>query len=75
MSTREELHPIKRLIEERMGIKPAPATIWRWHNVGVKDRVSGKMIKLQVTRVGKGVFCTEAALDKFIQDQNQDDAT
>ena len=41
--------------------KPGPATLWRWHTVGVYG------IRLQTVLIGGRRFCSRQSLEDFIQ--------
>lgn len=65
----DELTPVGTLVEERLGKRPSPATLWRWRLRGV--RVRGQTVYLECVRVG-GVWCsTPKAFAEFVRAQTE----
>ncbi|MEZ5398001.1 MAG: DUF1580 domain-containing protein [Bryobacterales bacterium] len=66
---RDELVPLAKLIECRLGHRPSPATLWRWRLKGV--RIGDKRIRLECVRVGGVWYSTLGAWAAFIAAQTK----
>lgn len=55
----------KRIPSTRGDRTVHPATIWRWAKHGYR-LPGGRVVKLEIVRIGYGYATTEAALDRFI---------
>jgi len=64
----EKLQLLLPLLDQMLGHKPSPATIWRWCRKGVK--VSDRRVKLRATRIGGKLYATVEDVERFIVAQN-----
>jgi len=68
LATAEQLTPLSQLLTRVLGKRPAPATMWRWLNLGVK--VGDQRVKLDAVRIGCKLYSTAEAVADFIAAQN-----
>ncbi len=67
-TTAESLQPLLPLLAQMLGKRPSPATLWRWHKVGIK--VGDDRVRLEAKRVGGQLYGSVEAVERFIQAQN-----
>lgn len=66
MSDNSELIPLTALVRRKIGRSVSPCALWRWHAKGLSNGA-----RLQVARVGRGLYCTEQWFDEFVRRQNE----
>ena len=59
----DKLFPVAPLIEQRIGKRPAPATIWRWRLKGING------VRLECVLCGGCWMTTAAAFAEFVRAQ------
>ena len=57
------LLPVRQALKQALGVDISPPTIWRWVTRGSRGA------RLDVTKVGKRLFCSEEAVQRFIMGQ------
>lgn len=60
-----ELAPVASVAKKRTGLRPSPATIWRWLRKGVCNGT----VRLEAVCHGGKWLTTPAAFEKFLTDQ------
>ena len=66
-----QLQPLHPLLAGILDFRPSPATLWRWHRIGIK--VGDRRVKLNATKVGGKLFGTREDVLAFIAEQNRRD--
>lgn len=63
IDSRDELRPVREVIEARTGKKLSDSTLWRWREVGVNG------VRLKCVPAGKTWLTTAAMFAAFVQGQ------
>lgn len=63
-----DLVPVHRLIEQTIGRRVSPPTVWRWikHGILIGDR----RVKLKAVKVGRSVYSKPEWMREFIEAQS-----
>lgn len=54
-----------------MGYKPSARTVYKYMNVGARNKYTGKLVILESVRIGIYVYTSEAACQRFVEALNK----
>ena len=66
-----QLGPVHPLLEDLLGFRPSPATVWRWHRQGIRTPDGGR-VRLNVIRVGGKLLSSRKDVLTFVAAQQSE---